>query len=345
MKKDRVKSTRRRDQKVSIKQERGISFLDNEEVSASEPLNRYIDGDSLDTNMSSMDVGNPHTPLPRKRKIAKHWSGRKNRDSTNSTHIPELPSYMESVNQIDGIDLPGNTRRASSKLPSQHQEFEHNMDSCALLSQMGKSSQIVVDEGLDSVDGADSVDKSDENVVSIVQSKEIRNIGSPKLCKRSVKKCERRHETAILDELFSSNNKVRPRKPPPRLESTNKIGKCENINVKRKHESFKEVDEIFSDNVDTEHSAGSESDVLLQSNTLKNDEVDCFDDPVVWKKRKFKPPDKVNAVDRLIADSDAEYNELFTSGLLKRKGVKHTENNNDRERSWGCVGGSESLFS
>lgn len=90
----------------------------------------------------------------------------------------------------------------------------------------------------------------------------------------------------------------------------------------------------------------NDAEVNLDDSTLKDDNYDCFDDPKLWKKKKRKEPDKRNLVDRLIEDSDADFNDLFTSGKLKKNIAKHDElKNKQNSESRGLLDGSASLFS
>lgn len=103
--------------------------------------------------------------------------------------------------------------------------------------------------------------------------------------------------------------------------------------------SLKSIDVLFDNDT-------SDAEVNLDASTLKDDNYDCFDNPKLWKKKKRKEPDKRNLVDRLIEDSDADFNDLFTSGKLKKNIAKQDELNNiQNSESRGLLDGSASLFS
>lgn len=85
-------------------------------------------------------------------------------------------------------------------------------------------------------------------------------------------------------------------------------------------------------------------EVHLYESTLKDDHFDCFDDPKLWVKRKRKEPDKRNKVDKMIEESDTDFNDLFANGKLRRKEPK-SHGVNSRQKSNSVLDGSASLFS
>ena len=149
---------------------------------------------------------------------------------------------------------------------------------------------------------------------------------------------------SVLDDLFGKSgggNKTK-RKPAP---SKHKTGKHSAVKTVREEttadiagdDRFKEIDNIFC-------STDSDSDVRLETSTLKDDDYDCFDDPRKWKKRKQKPEkEPVSAVDKLISDSEADFNSLFTMGKMKRKEKASIQVEEDSPVK--VCDGSRSLFS
>ena len=132
---------------------------------------------------------------------------------------------------------------------------------------------------------------------------------------------------SVLDDFFGkSGADVKPkRKPAP---SKSKMAKSLASTVDKNYEKdsggFKVVDEIFASN-------DSDSDVKLETSTLKDDDYDCFDDPRKWKKRKEKSDKKsMSAIDKLISESETDFNNLFTTGKMKRKETTYKQ---DREKS------------
>lgn len=170
---------------------------------------------------------------------------------------------------------------------------------------------------------------------------------------------------SILDDIFSENSRVRKRKPAP-------LKKCQISPAKQskhnrgclksdKSNTFDALDDLFEqkptkvrnkkgynddhspiDINDNEKGNEEVSDfcINLDVSTLKDDgEFDLFDNPKLWKKRRKKHRDEGTAVDRMIADSDADYQELFTRGKMKKM-----EKNSEVSSPVG-LNGSESLFS
>ena len=158
-------------------------------------------------------------------------------------------------------------------------------------------------------------------------------------------------QVSILDDLFENvGTKVKSkRKPAP---SKGKATKDLNTTYKTKRQTadnlasdknggqFKAVDEIFC-------STDSDSEIHLETSTLKDDDHDCFDDPRKWKKRKQKPQrverEEMSAVDKLISDSEADFNNLFAAGKMKRK--ERTSNNKKESLPVKSCDRSASLFS
>ena len=157
-------------------------------------------------------------------------------------------------------------------------------------------------------------------------------------------------QVSVLDDIFGKSQtkgKVK-RKPAPskgkmakdvKHSNNVKTSKIDNKYSEKQGARFKDVNEIFCST-----SADSDSDVKLETSTLKDDNYDCFDDPRKWKKRKQKPDQEpVSAVDKLISDSEAEFDQLFTAGKMKRNNA-----NNKKEKESSSVKSfdrSASLFS
>lgn len=122
-------------------------------------------------------------------------------------------------------------------------------------------------------------------------------------------------DMSVLDDIFSnegSNCNQRKRKPPP---------------SKKQKVKNKDLDDLMTDDSsvinESTSSCTDEVDGILNESTLKDDMFDCFSDPQKWKRRKRKKDKSaLSAVDRLIIEGDEEYEQLFTSGKMK-KSAKH----------------------
>ena len=131
-------------------------------------------------------------------------------------------------------------------------------------------------------------------------------------------------QISILDDLFEkTGTEVKSkRKPAPSKGKAakdlskshkTKVEKADTQDSEKDGAQFKAVDEIFC-------STDSDSEVHLETSTLKDDDHDCFDDPRKRKKWKQKPEKtEMSAVDKLISDSEADFNNLFAAGKMKRK--------------------------
>lgn len=118
-------------------------------------------------------------------------------------------------------------------------------------------------------------------------------------------KSESKFDISFLDDIFldSKNGAKSPRKPAPgRRKKQNKT----NVN--------NDIIDVDNHNVTMTTEECPHQQSLLHESTLKDESLDCFSDPLKWKKRKRK----VN-VPSFHVDSDDAYNELFTSGLMKKK--------------------------
>lgn len=125
-------------------------------------------------------------------------------------------------------------------------------------------------------------------------------------------------QVSVLDDLFGISgvqNKTK-RKPAPSKGraakdlNTHKV-KVEKSDVHKRENRPKKFEAVSS--------TDSDSEVHLEASTLKDDNYDCFDDPRKWKKRRRKPEStEMSAVDKIISDSEADFNKLFASGKLKR---------------------------
>ncbi|MEW8548416.1 MAG: hypothetical protein AB2693_33345, partial [Candidatus Thiodiazotropha sp.] len=159
-------------------------------------------------------------------------------------------------------------------------------------------------------------------------------------------------QISVLDDIFGKpeTGDKATRKPAPskgrmakelavKHSSNLKTSKIDDGHSDKQGARFKDVNEIFCST-----SADSDSDVKLEISTLKDDDYDCFDDPRKWKKRKRKPDkEPVSAVDKLISDSEAEFDKLFTAGKMKKNDVnKKKEKESSSAKSFD---GSASLFS
>jgi len=163
---------------------------------------------------------------------------------------------------------------------------------------------------------------------------------------------------SILDDVFGDVNEesMKKKKPPPSkhkagfkqnvAQNGRRVGDGSGVGGVTKQSSV--MDDIFgASHTNSPGSLDSEEPAVhLDTSTLQDNNIHCCDNPRLWKKRKHKARDKRNIVDRLIADSDADFDELFTSGKLKRKD-RNTSNNNDLKTDspgQNRVDGSLSLF-
>ena len=134
-------------------------------------------------------------------------------------------------------------------------------------------------------------------------------------------------QVSVLDDIFGSvGAKLKSkRKPAPSkhkttkdLNNTHRIKNDRNDtrDSEKDGAKFKALDEIFC-------SIDSDSEMHLETSTLKDDDHDCFDDPRKWRKRKQKTTNvhkaEMSAVDKLISESEADFNNLFTAGKMRRK--------------------------
>lgn len=115
-------------------------------------------------------------------------------------------------------------------------------------------------------------------------------------------------DMSVLDDIFlnKGSSNQRKRKPPPGKKQT----------VKNKN-----LDDLLTDDssIMDESSCTDEVDGILDESTLKDEMFDCFGDPQKWKKRKRKKDKSaLSAVERLIIEGDEEYEQLFTSGKMKK---------------------------
>ena len=157
-------------------------------------------------------------------------------------------------------------------------------------------------------------------------------------------------QVSVLDDIFGipeTKGKAKRKPAPSKGKMTKDVDHSDNVKTSKTDDKysvkqgarFKDVNEIFCST-----SADNDSDLKLETSTLKDDDYDCFDDPRKWKKRKRKPDQEpVSAVDKLISDSEAEFDKLFTAGKMKRNNA-----NNKKEKESSSVKSfdrSASLFS
>lgn len=320
----------------------GMSFLDDmgpDSESISQQSNKPDQIRSGEKSVeSSMDIGRKVTPRKRGQKSPSKKLVKKSRVENKSVHKPVPATFFED----DG------------NVVEEHKK------------------KMTMEEGVESEDLLEEIGRCSEEVECKRNNRSVRHT-------QNVRKYL--PASSVLDDIFGCVNDEanQTKKPPPsknliRNSPVRNVGSVrrerERMFVNADDDSFKAIDEIFgvrndaqktskveerkkkdlrnmdaakasdNDSVDVENNG----EVTLEDSTLKDDQFDCFDDPKLWKKRKRKEPDKRNIVDRLIADSDADFNDLFTSGKLKKKTFKSDEETG-RQISESLFDGSASLFS
>ncbi|XP_053395526.1 uncharacterized protein LOC123523704 isoform X2 [Mercenaria mercenaria] len=325
----------------------GVSFLDDIEPD-SESLSQQSgksDNGRPNSAESSMEVGRKVSPRKRVQRSPNRKLVKKCKIATKSRHEPAPSIYFEDYDSIT---------EDKYRYGKKEETGEESVDSEDLLDEIGRTNEDILDDlpavhkkqrdtqqfSVSSVldDVFDQAESSAKLIKKPPPSKTIRT-NSP--TKRAGLKRKEKNENLssdddddpfkIVDEIFNNNTDRRKQNKEP-----NKAGEEIRYGLNRNLNASKDVNEELIEKGD--------SDVNLEASTLKDDNYDCFDDPRLWKKRKRKEPDKRNAVDRLIDDSNADFDDLFTSGKMKKKASKSDAVNN-RQNTEPQLDGSASLFS
>ncbi|KAL4236647.1 DNA excision repair protein ERCC-6-like 2 [Mactra antiquata] len=356
---------KRSSRKVKSKSQRPvkgpISFMEDVEPdseSISQHSDKSVNLSVEEGDVESMEIGRktsckkrmptrtrkPYKLLTDERVEGMNKSGDRHVESLFKTLDKEPKTSYESHTKIDGESMEASGYAAED-----------------LLCELGRKSSVSKDDNKSSKFGAKNEDK--------FTSKDT-TTGSDVL--------------SIQDDIFDETNATRKRKPAPvknspfkspkkrsKLDTTkNKTGKSDIFKTADKTDIFKALDDIFSDdpveskaenkkdknsrdskptNDFKEHEKATEDvndiGVDLDISTFKDvNDLDYFDNPKLWKKKRKKPREECGtAADRMIADSDADYLELFTSGKMKKK-TREKSSVSD-SASIAEFNGSESLFS
>lgn len=112
----------------------------------------------------------------------------------------------------------------------------------------------------------------------------------------------------LLDDiLLAGDVKKPPRRPPPK--ATRSCG--DKYRRKCTNSVAVQLDELFSESAAAEH--------INTGGTLKNESIDCFSDPLQWRKKNRKRINPMGAVDKLISEGNTEYENLFLEGKMKKR--------------------------
>ncbi|XP_052775381.1 DNA excision repair protein ERCC-6-like 2 isoform X2 [Mya arenaria] len=298
-----------------------ICFLDDVEMESESPsLVQDIDG-NVDSDMEGDDVGDADMEVGRKvtpRKRLRTVTVKQKTRAGRGKHVPEMPSYL--------VDNNGESQVKASQV------FKKRRPRKLIKQESSEESDLLTELEKQQVD-MEHKNRSDDYHETAKLNKN-RDISS-------------KPNSSFLDDLFSSFETTSPKhKPPPKSKVKSPVKKKSDIVCGDDDDDckpdgifdpFKEIDEIFTDSAKSQ----TEEEVHLDRSTLKDDNMDCLDDPRLWKRRKVVPSHRRrNLVDRLIADSEAEYKELFADGKLKKK---QGAENSLKSRS--TFDGSQSLFS
>ena len=298
--------------------------------------------------LSSCDSGSDSYAAHSKTESAKHRLG------NNYDSVVRTRSDNQRMGRVKGIDNIDKSRQSLSDKLDRRKECKNNDRNMKLESAIGIDER-ARREKLESTTGIDdrtrkekpstsnqSVNASNRCIDNLVTSTSKRKHSNN--IKADITEKHDDSQGSVLDDLFGKSgggNKTK-RKPAPSKHKTVKHLAVKTISEETTadnagNDRFKEVDNIFC-------STDSDSDVKLETSTLKDDDYDCFDDPRKWKKRKQKPEkEPVSAIDKLISDSEADFNSLFTMGKMKRKEKASIEV--EEESPVKTCDGSRSLFS
>ena len=283
--------------------------------------NRVCDNASSSDSNEELDVGRKTTPRKKQR------SKKRMHKVSPSAHVQALPSYMLEV-AVESDDLG-----EGSKI-----KVRGNGD----LEKLGK----VTDAG-----NCESVEENTEDFFTEMfnqpeeadeKASEERKSG---FTKRS---CETKNtrNASVLDDLFTSFEvSTTTRKPPPKsnLRSPRKKASHDYENFLGRQESSKADDNVYK-HLDDIFSAGSTSSsqeeeaLHLDESTLNDSTAGGLQDSCHAKHKSKYERGRRTVVDRLIAESEAEYRQLFAKGQL----VKRQETNQSRELT--NQDNSQSLF-
>ena len=335
----------------------GMSFLDEVEpdsASLSQRSDKSSCGKShVDSVESIMEVGRKVSPRKRvrspNRKLVKKCKIYSNgvHETVPQTYLEDFDNLVEEryrkemdadrVESADSEDLLEEISRIGEK-SDDNLNKDDQMRRKEIAKKRNNTQPVTVSSVLDDVF---DVDQPSHRSRKPPPSKYIKT-GSPR--KQIGKMPEEKHEHCssdeddpfkIVDEIFSCGSNKR--KPNGQPKKDGDIGKLDLDMNKNSGKAEKREDTV--------EQLDDEDEVNLEDSTLKDDNYDCFDDPKLWKKRKRKERDKGNVVDRLIRVSDSDYNDLFTSGKLKKKESKTSKRNNRRDSEKSEFDGSASLFS
>ncbi|XP_055956622.1 uncharacterized protein LOC126818067 isoform X2 [Patella vulgata] len=144
---------------------------------------------------------------------------------------------------------------------------------------------------------------------------------------RKVSKCDYK---SVLNEFLLNDSsdgdepsQSSPRKTSDETKSCSESSPDKGSQFKRKKRS---TDDLFADwDNFTSCSDGmgdSETSILLNNSTLKDDAIDCFTDPRKWKKNPKVKLGVTKTVEKFLQESDDDYEKLFKSGKMRKRVTK-----------------------
>ncbi|XP_060584908.1 LOW QUALITY PROTEIN: DNA excision repair protein ERCC-6-like 2 [Ruditapes philippinarum] len=332
----------------------GVSFLD-EVIPDSESLSQKNEkSDNLrsnsDTVESSIEIGRKVSPRKRVHRSPNSKLVKKCKISSKGVHETVPQTYFEDFDNLleerykqerdadveesaDTEDLLDEIGRTVEHLDDSVNEGQVKRKKVA--EKRNSAKNFSISSVLDDVfDGTYSSSRSRKPPPSknIKTNSPVKRIGKVKEEKHEHLSSDDDDPFKLVDEIFSCNSNKRKQDKKSYEE-----GDITKRDINKRNNSVKA--EYRKDNAEID-----DDEVNLEDSTLKDDNYDCFDDPKLWKKRKREAPDKRNVVDRLIHGSDSDYNDLFTSGKLKKKEPKSSARNDRLNSDKSDLDGSASLF-
>lgn len=137
-------------------------------------------------------------------------------------------------------------------------------------------------------------------------------------------------DLSVLDDLFFSSGSAGGSKPPPSKANKTKASKTKDVETKRS--AFGVVGTKRGD------STGSSADeaVHLDTSTLRDDILDCFDNPSPWgtRKKKVVKKSQVNQKVDMTVDSDSDVEKPNRKIRKHTKPVREITFDSDSESEW-----------
>ncbi|KAK6180078.1 hypothetical protein SNE40_012292 [Patella caerulea] len=167
---------------------------------------------------------------------------------------------------------------------------------------------------------------------------------------RKVSKCDYK---SVLNEFLLNDSsdgdepsQSSPRKTSDDTKSNSESSPDKKSQFKRKKRS---TDDLFADwdnfTSCSEGVGDSETSILLNNSTLKDDAIDCFTDPRKWKKKPKVKLGVTKTVEKFLQESDDDYEKLFKSGKMRKRVTEpESVNQNEDLNNWN-PNNTPSLFS